>query len=214
MKLTRVPGAEPVYDENGAERVNVLTCGYCEKSWNDAAVSGRTPVPSGRCPFEDDHFALASEVGSIQIITDVCLYDDGFGDGGEYFAVVVINPIDALRQMDLVRALGHITTDLSSMTYAAAMRVYPGSCPADLLDFNEKARARIAWAERVVGENAVGWQFALKHGGVFGLNLGLTREDAEDPHLPSLRLSEYVKESMEDEGEWDDDDEPVADGEG
>lgn len=53
--LTPVPGAELCYDDDGAPIVDVLTCGTCGRSWNDAAISGVTPVPSGRCPFEYDH---------------------------------------------------------------------------------------------------------------------------------------------------------------
>jgi hypothetical protein len=30
-------------------------CGTCGVAWNDDKVTSVTPVPSGRCPFEDDH---------------------------------------------------------------------------------------------------------------------------------------------------------------
>lgn len=53
--LTPVPGATPVYDEDGNEVVTVATCGHCGRSWNDAAISAVTPAPSARCPFEYDH---------------------------------------------------------------------------------------------------------------------------------------------------------------
>lgn len=53
--LTPVPGAEPRYDDDGKVIVSVMTCGHCGRSWNDAAISDRTPVPSARCPFEEDH---------------------------------------------------------------------------------------------------------------------------------------------------------------
>lgn len=53
--LTPVPGATPVYDDDGNEIVTVATCGNCGRSWNDAAVSSVTPAPSARCPFEYDH---------------------------------------------------------------------------------------------------------------------------------------------------------------
>lgn len=33
----------------------VATCGTCGRSWEDSHVTGVTPVPSGRCPFEYDH---------------------------------------------------------------------------------------------------------------------------------------------------------------
>lgn len=31
------------------------TCGTCGLSWDDSIVTGMTPVPSGRCPFEHFH---------------------------------------------------------------------------------------------------------------------------------------------------------------
>lgn len=31
------------------------TCGTCGRSWDDDAVTDRTPVPSARCPFEPFH---------------------------------------------------------------------------------------------------------------------------------------------------------------
>lgn len=53
--LSPVPGAETRYDDDGHEILDVMTCGTCGRSWNDAAVSAWTPAPSGRCPFEYDH---------------------------------------------------------------------------------------------------------------------------------------------------------------
>lgn len=71
-QLTPVAGAEVRYDETGAEIVEVATCGHCGRSWNDAAISSRTPVPSGRCPFEAEHespdFTLISSRGSNFVI--------------------------------------------------------------------------------------------------------------------------------------------------
>ena len=54
-KLTPVPGATPTFDDDGNEKIVIATCGHCGRSWNDAAVSSVTPVPSGRCPFEYEH---------------------------------------------------------------------------------------------------------------------------------------------------------------
>jgi len=31
------------------------TCGACRRTWDDAVITGVTPVPSGRCPFEYWH---------------------------------------------------------------------------------------------------------------------------------------------------------------
>lgn len=33
----------------------VATCGTCGRSWDDAVVTGWTPAPMARCPFEDEH---------------------------------------------------------------------------------------------------------------------------------------------------------------
>lgn len=32
-----------------------FTCGHCGRSWDDARVSGLTPTPAGRCPYEYAH---------------------------------------------------------------------------------------------------------------------------------------------------------------
>ena len=53
--VTPIPGATPRYDDDGNEVIDLATCGTCGRTWNDAAVSGITPAPSGRCPFEYDH---------------------------------------------------------------------------------------------------------------------------------------------------------------
>lgn len=35
--------------------VRWYTCGTCGRSWDDAFITGRTPTPAGRCPFEAEH---------------------------------------------------------------------------------------------------------------------------------------------------------------
>jgi len=32
-----------------------VTCGTCRRKWDDAVVTGWTPAPSARCPFEHLH---------------------------------------------------------------------------------------------------------------------------------------------------------------
>lgn len=32
---------------------DIATCGSCGRSWDDSIVTGITPAPSARCPFED-----------------------------------------------------------------------------------------------------------------------------------------------------------------
>jgi hypothetical protein len=34
---------------------NATTCLICYRSWNDTVSTSRTPVPAGRCAFEDEH---------------------------------------------------------------------------------------------------------------------------------------------------------------
>lgn len=48
-------GATPQLDDNGNTKVQMSTCGNCGMSWNDALITGTTPAPSGRCPYEYIH---------------------------------------------------------------------------------------------------------------------------------------------------------------
>ena len=34
---------------------DLATCGTCGRSWDDGKVTGSTPAPAGRCPFEHFH---------------------------------------------------------------------------------------------------------------------------------------------------------------
>lgn len=54
-RITRIPGARTRRDDDGTPVVELATCGVCGRTWNDAAISSVTPVPSGRCPFEHLH---------------------------------------------------------------------------------------------------------------------------------------------------------------
>lgn len=48
-------GAIRQRDEMGKVIVRLATCGTCGRTWNDALITSRTPAPSARCPFEDEH---------------------------------------------------------------------------------------------------------------------------------------------------------------
>ena len=52
-------GATVQYDDHGQIIVRMATCGTCGRSWNDALITDRTPVPSARCPFEYIHPEIA-----------------------------------------------------------------------------------------------------------------------------------------------------------
>lgn len=47
--------SEPRWTDDRVVKLDVMTCGTCGRSWDDALGSHLTPVPSGRCPFEYDH---------------------------------------------------------------------------------------------------------------------------------------------------------------
>jgi len=40
---------------------SATTCGHCGLTWDDDKVTGITPAPSGRCPFEWFHTYEDSE---------------------------------------------------------------------------------------------------------------------------------------------------------
>lgn len=49
---------------------DVATCGTCRRSWDDSHVSGITPTPSGRCPFEYEHASGARLEGLTRELFD------------------------------------------------------------------------------------------------------------------------------------------------
>jgi hypothetical protein len=51
-----VPPSWPVQPLRPGQRAKTkMTCGTCDRSWDDAKSTSMTPVPSGRCPFETFH---------------------------------------------------------------------------------------------------------------------------------------------------------------
>ena len=53
---TPIPRDFPVRPLKAGQRAaDRVTCGTCGLSWDDAIVTGWTPAPSARCPFESFH---------------------------------------------------------------------------------------------------------------------------------------------------------------
>jgi hypothetical protein len=56
---THSTGVREVFDANAYAAkhpdADIATCGECGRSWDDHHVTGRTPTPSARCPFEYSH---------------------------------------------------------------------------------------------------------------------------------------------------------------
>ncbi len=53
MRIPRTFVPQPL--KPGQPAKQRATCGHCGRSWDDGVSTGRTPTPSGRCPFEDFH---------------------------------------------------------------------------------------------------------------------------------------------------------------
>jgi hypothetical protein len=56
---TKIPNDHPVRELGEDELVGAkdpAQCGTCGRWWDDGIVTGWTPTPSGRCPFEYWHF--------------------------------------------------------------------------------------------------------------------------------------------------------------
>ena len=52
----RIPADFPVRPlKPGQDAKSKATCGHCGLSWDDAIVTGWTPAPAARCPFEYFH---------------------------------------------------------------------------------------------------------------------------------------------------------------
>lgn len=71
---------EAISEANGARAqrddavvVRMATCGNCGVSWNDALITGRTPAPSARCPYEHIH----AEIGELAALTGRVRYASG-----------------------------------------------------------------------------------------------------------------------------------------
>ncbi len=57
-------------------RVDKTTCGTCHRSWNDAIITGSTPAPSARCPFEYWHeYADDEATDSVIQVLDARMAD-------------------------------------------------------------------------------------------------------------------------------------------
>ena len=54
--MSKIPADFPVRPlRSGATARDLVTCGTCGRSWDDAIATEYTPAPSGRCPFEYYH---------------------------------------------------------------------------------------------------------------------------------------------------------------
>ena len=74
-----IAGGTPQHDENGKVIENISTCGTCGRRWNDAMITGWTPAPSGRCPFEYWHGETKPAFTLVEFLNAANSgYPDGF----------------------------------------------------------------------------------------------------------------------------------------
>jgi hypothetical protein len=57
MRVPRNFPVKPLREGTKAYRAakDLLTCGTCDRSWDNAVPTSWTPAPSARCPFESFH---------------------------------------------------------------------------------------------------------------------------------------------------------------
>lgn len=82
--------------ERGQKAKDKATCGHCGLSWDDGEVTGITPTPSGRCPFEYFHLYPEDECEDGKYFQ--VEYDLNY-TGGDYsnvgaFAFVLVSLVD------------------------------------------------------------------------------------------------------------------------
>lgn len=97
-------GAEPRLDENGKTIVDTATCGECGKSWNDALISGSTPAPGARCPYEHIHEEIA-ELAALRALQDEA---EGYSPDWKYGATLIRDSYFVAYAQELAEDIGAI----------------------------------------------------------------------------------------------------------
>lgn len=76
-------------------------CGECGRGWDDSVSTSRTPVPAGRCPFEDEHATrMGCDCGHVVEIG----HDGPAGYGRDQDGATRCYPCCRDRDLDEIRA--------------------------------------------------------------------------------------------------------------
>ena len=97
-------------------------CGACGLTWNDAAVSSKTPTPGGRCPFEHIH-EEAEELRALRSLEEEAA---GYAPDWEYGATLILDSYFEEYAQELAEGIGAIDRNAS----------WPNNC----IDWEKAAR--------------------------------------------------------------------------
>jgi hypothetical protein len=96
-------GATAQRDDNGTVVVETATCGNCDKEWNDALISGSTPTPSGRCPYE----AIHKEIAELKALEALQEEAEGYCPDWKYGATLIADSYFEDYAQELAEDLGY-----------------------------------------------------------------------------------------------------------
>ena len=117
-------GATPQRDDAGNVIVQLGTCGTCGKSWNDALISGSTPAPAGRCPYEGLH----EELDELKALKALAEKAENYVSDWEHGATMIRESHFKEHAQELAEDIGAIKFDVSSQ--------WPYTC----IDWDKAAR--------------------------------------------------------------------------
>jgi hypothetical protein len=101
---------EELADEQDETEENAeATCGACGLTWNDAAVSSKTPTPGGRCPFEYVH-EEAEELKKLRELADEA---EGYAPDWRYGSALIRDSYFIDYAQELAEDIGAIDKNAS-----------------------------------------------------------------------------------------------------
>lgn len=96
-------------EQDETEKMDEATCGACGLTWNDAAISSRTPTPGGRCPFEAVH-GEAEELKTLRELADEA---SGYAADWQYGEALIRDSYFEEYAQELAEDIGAINPDSS-----------------------------------------------------------------------------------------------------
>jgi hypothetical protein len=94
--------------QDETEESEEAICGSCGLTWNDAAVSSKTPTPGGRCPFEHVH----EEAEELKVLRELAEEASGTPDW-EYGETLIRDSYFEEYAQNLAEEIGAIDKNAS-----------------------------------------------------------------------------------------------------